>query len=207
VAGASAADDHNRTQAVRLLEWDGRTRQDSVLVVPVLQPLIVRNGRAVSVTSDPFARPALVRLGPNGKIYYGWGDSIAIAIHSLDGQQVGGFSLPFAGPGITNRDIAAATEDMDKVFGRALRKSLPERWPAFRNFVVDDEGRIWLGLLAPDRQPTRWTAFNETGTPICSAALPANVDLRLIRGRKAYAVATDDADVPQIRVYSVVGLN
>lgn len=206
VAGASAADDHNRTQTVRLLEWDGRTRQDSVLVVPVLQPLIVRNGRAVGVASDPFARPALVRLGPNGKIYYGWGDSIAIAIHSLNGQPAGGFSLPFVGPGVTDRDVDAATEDMDKVFGRALRKSVPERWPAFRSFVVDDEGQIWLGLLAPNGQPTRWTAFSETGTPICSAALPPNVDVRLIRGRKAYAVATDEADVPQIRVYSV-GLN
>lgn len=205
VAGARAADDHNRTQAVRLLEWDGRTRQDSVLVLPVLQPLIVRNGGAVGATSNPFARPGLVRLGPDGKIYYGWGDSIAIAIHSLDGQQVGGFSLPFAGPGVTNRDVDAATEDMDKVFGRALRKSVPERWPAFRSFVVDDEGRIWLGLLAPNGQPTRWTAFSETGAPICSAALPANVDVRLIRGGKAYAVATDEADVPQIQVYS--GLN
>lgn len=203
VAGASEADDQNRTQAVRLLEWDGRTRRDSVLVVPVLQPLIVRNGRAVGVASDPFARPALVRLGPDGKIYYGWGDSVAIAIHSLDGQQVGGFSLPFVGPGVTDRDVDAATEDMDNVFERALRKSVPERWPAFRSFVVDDEGRIWLGLLASNGQPTRWTAFDETGTPICAATLPPNVDVRLIRGRKAYAVATDESDVPQIRVYSV----
>lgn len=203
VAGASAADDHDRTQAVRLLEWDGRTRRDSVLVVPVLQPLIVRDGRAVGVTSDPFARPALVRMGPNGNIYYGWGDSVAIAIHSLDGRQVGGFSLPFVGPGVTDRDVDVETQDMGKVFARALRKSVPQRWPAFRNFVVDDEGRIWLGLLTPAGQPNRWTAFSETGTAICSAPLPKNVDVRLIRAGKAYAVATDETDVPQIRVYAL----
>lgn len=202
-AGAPKADDRNPTQAVRLLEWDGRTRQDSVLVTPALQPLVVRTGRAVGVASDPFARPGLVRLGPDGNIYYGWGDSLAIAIHSLDGRRVGGFSLPFVGPEITSDDVAAATEDMRQVFARALRSSHPERWPAFRNFVVDDQGRIWLGLLAPAGQPTRWTAFDNGGTPICSAALPRNVDVRLIRDGKAYAVATDEADVPQIRVYSV----
>lgn len=202
-AAQDPADDYRRIQVVRLLEWDGRTRRDSVLMIPAGQPLIARQGRQVAATANPFGRPGLVRAGPQGRLFYGWGDSLTIAIHDLTGQRVGGFSLPHAGPPVTQADVEAAGEGLDEVLQRALREAAPERWPAFRNVVVDDTGHLWVGLLAPAGEPTRWTAFDEQGNARCVAPLPPNVDLRLVRGGRAYAVETDEMDVPRVVVYRV----
>jgi hypothetical protein len=201
-AGADGDVSH-RDQTVRLVEWDGRTRKDSVLVLPAVQPLIARDGRAVAITTSPFARPGQVRVGADGRIYYGWGDSLAIAIYTPEGQRSGGFSHPFRGPPVTRRDLQMAGKGMGKGLQRALKVTAPDRWPAFRDFIVDDAGRIWIGLVAPAGQPTKWTAFSDTGSPICSAELPAKSDVRLIRGENAYVVTTDEMDVPRLLVYHV----
>lgn len=202
-AAQDPADDYRRTQTVRLVEWDGRTRRDSILVIPAAQPLIARQGNQVAATANPFGRPGLVRVGPDGRLFYGWGDSLAITVHSLDGQRIGGFSKPHAGPPVTSADVETAVEGLDDMLARALRAAAPERWPAFRNFVVDDRGQLWVGLLSPTGQPTRWTVFDERGEARCVAPLPANVDVRLVRDGKAYAVETDEMDVPRIVTYQV----
>lgn len=204
VAQMPAGDKDNRTQTVRVLESDGSIRVDSVLVVAAAEPLIVRTQRAIGVIENPFSPAGLLRLGPDDRMYFGWGDSVGIAIYAIDGHKVGGFALPFVGSDVTEADVTTATAEMERVFASSVRKAVPERWPAFRNFVVDSEGRVWLGLLAPGGQPTQWTAFTENGSPVCSVALPSEVDLKLIRGQTAYAVATDESGVPQIRVYRLL---
>lgn len=200
-AGQNAAPEDNRDQAVRILEWDGRTRRDSVLVVPTSQPLVARQGGAVAATTDPFGRPGLVRVGPGGKLFYGWGDSLSVQIYDLQGKRVGGFDLPYQGPPVTGNDVEDAGEDLDDLLRNTLREQAPERWPAFRSFIVDEHGNVWVALTAPAGEPTNWSVFDQGGKPLCSVRLPTNVDLRLIRGGKAYSVVTDDLDVPRIVVY------
>lgn len=197
------ASDYNRNQVVRLLDWDGKVRRDSVVVVPASQPLVARQGRSVAVTSNPFGRPGALKVGPDGRIYYGEGDSLSIRIYSLDGRLVGGFSLPYTPPPVTSRDIEEASEGMDEVLKKTLREHAPRTWPAFRNFVFDEAGRIWIGLLGAAGQPARWIAFSDSGEPACAATLPPNVDLRLIRGKKAYGISTDELDVPRVVAYDV----
>jgi hypothetical protein len=159
-AGQNAAPEDNRDQAVRILEWDGRTRRDSVLVVPT-----------------------------------------SVQIYDLQGKRIGGFDLPYQGPPVTGNDVEDAGEDLDDLLRNTLREQAPERWPAFRSFIVDEHGNVWVALTAPAGEPTNWSVFDQGGKPLCSVRLPTNVDLRLIRGGKAYSVVTDDLDVPRIVVY------
>lgn len=207
-ASDDPAEDQNRKQVLRLLNADGSVQRDSVLVVPSNQNLVVRRGDIISSAGEhPFRSRPVVEVGPDGRIYYGSTDSLAIGIFSLQGQQVGGFSAPYESAPITDEDVedvyAAHEESWANTFGRALEESTPETWPAFKNFVVDDRGRIWVGLITPTGEPTRWVAFNDSGARVCSATLPENVEIKLIRDRRAYGVATDELDVPRVVVYEI----
>lgn len=207
-ASDDPAEDQNRKQVLRLLNADGSVLRDSVLVIPGNQNLVVRRGGIISSAGEhPFRSRPVVEVGSDGRIYYGSTDSLAIGIFSLQGKRVGGFSAPYESAPITDEDVediyAAHEESWASTFGRALEESTPETWPAFKNFVVDDRGRIWVGLLTPTGQPTEWVAFDDSGTRVCSATLPESVEIKLVRDGKAYAVATDELDVPRVVVYRI----
>lgn len=113
--------------------------------------------------------------------------------------------MPHAAPEVTAGDLQAAV-DANKgnpMVMNAMREQAPERWPAFRDFVVDDGGRIRVGVVNPAVQPTRWVAFDAAGKAVCSAELPAGVDLKTIRGGKAYGVQKDEMDVPRVVAYRI----
>jgi hypothetical protein len=206
VAGANGSGDTEQRQGLRLLDARGRLIRDSILVTPASnEMLIARQGGNVAVTNNPFGRPSRVRMGPDGRIYYGRGDSLAIGIYSTEGSRVGGFAVRHTPPEVTDGDVDAAVEanKEEPMIMNAMREQAPERWPAFRNFVVDERGRIWVGVVTPAEQPTRWVAFDAAGKAVCSAELPPGVDLKAIRGGRAYGVQTDEMDVPRVVAYGI----
>lgn len=205
--GDDPSEDYNRKEVAHLLDLDGSVRHDSIVVMPSGQStLIGREGRRVGAAPNPFGRPGVLQVGPNDRIYYGWGDSLAIEIYSPDGRQVGGFSMPHEPPPVTSQDLEIWMQDnSSKMMQNAMRERVPNTWPAFKHFVVDDQDRIWVGLLTPMGQPTEWVAFDDSGNRVCSAMLPENVRLELIRDGKAYGVATDELDVPRVVVYRIDG--
>jgi hypothetical protein len=212
-SGDDPRQDYEREQVVRLLALDGSVTRDSVLVLRAGQDILTaRTGRSVTAMPNPFGRPGEVKVGPGGRLYYGWGDSLSISIYSSGGQRAGGFSLPYERPPVTDEDIRGtfASESEARQFQPAVRSFVDTyasgTWPAFRTFSVDDRGRIWIGLLAPAGEPTKWTAFDDEGTPVCSAALPANTSIYAVRGDRAYSVATDELDVPRVVVHRIEGL-
>lgn len=201
---ASTRGDEIGTQVIDVHEWNGEMRWDSVLSRPASSMVLIarQSGRLIA-GGNPFGRPALIRIGPAGRIYYGWGDSLAIEIFSLQGRRLGGFSRPYEPPKITRREVEGALEKASPALRDVLLEEIPETWPAFRNFLVDDVGRIWVGLVQPEGHRTRWTAFDEGGRELCSVVFQGNFAPYRIRSGRAYGVSTDSLDVPTIEVYEI----
>jgi hypothetical protein len=86
---------------------------------------------------------------------------------------------------------------------RAFAEIGSESWPLFREMVVDDAGRVWLGLLGRHGEPVHWTAFDASGARVASMDLPENVSLRVLRGSRAYGVELDADDVPRVVIYDL----
>lgn len=207
-SGDDPSRDYERTQVVRLLNPDGSVQRDSVLVLRSGQSILTaRNGRSVAAMPNRFGRPGELRAGPAGRLYYGWGDSLAVEIYSVDGRRVGGFTSPHRPPPVTDRDIerSFASETDARTFRSAAERFVERyasgRWPAFRTFRVDDRGRLWFGLLTLEGEPTEWAAYDTSGTRLCTTTLPENVTLERIGAERAFGVATDRDDVPRVVVY------
>jgi hypothetical protein len=87
---------------------------------------------------------------------------------------------------------------------RALRDANTRTWPAFRNFFVDDQERLWVALT-PAREATdiEWAVLGPSGQRLGSLRLPQSVTLGVVRGNRAYGVARDENDVESVVVYQL----
>lgn len=203
---ASARGATQGQQVVRILNWDGTVRRDSVLSFPASGSVLIARGNGVVTAGyNPFGAPHVVKFTANGHIYYGPGDSLSIEVYDLEGQRDRAFSSPYTPPRVTGEDIEHAVKEQsaDELLSRALRAEAPERWPAYHNFVVDDAGQIWVGLTSPNGEPIRWAVFSRTGERLCSVTFPETVGPEVIRDNRVYGVARDTLDVPSVVVYRV----
>jgi hypothetical protein len=202
-------DDDLRKDVARVFTVNLQTLRDSLLVYPSPGSLVLRSGGAVSVTSNPFGRQAIVRVSPDGRVYHAWTDTLAVRITTTDGTAAGGFALRVQAPEVTSADVDRAVAAMGPRgarFRASVQEAAPARWPALRNLVIDDGGRAWLSLPGPAGEPSEWLVYNPDGRFAGSAVLPANTDVLRVAGGRVYAVQTDDMDVPRLVAYRLSGL-
>lgn len=201
------ARDEQRTEVLKLIAPDGSLHRDSVLVFSAPKNLVLRSGDRVAVNSDPFGRMGIAKLGSDDRIYYAWTDSARVRILSLEGDSVGGFTVPHEAPPVTGADLARVADKLRAGFRRALEDAAPKRWPAIRGMEVDDHGRVWVGLAAAYGEPAEWAVFSGEGRYLASARLPAGATVSAVRGDRIYAVVTDELDVPSVVIYRFDGIS
>ena len=201
------SDHRERRDVLRVLSLDGAVRNDALLAFPSRAFLTVRHEGALHVTPHPFGREGIYRLGPDDRVHYAWTDTLGVETHRLDGGRAGGFSAGFSAPRVTGTDvdsaIAGLTPWVQPIFRATLEDSLPERWPAVRDMLVDDRGRVWLSLATPSGEPPRWSVFDVSGARLGSVTLPAGTTARRVLGKRMYATRTNDMDVPQVVVFAI----
>ncbi len=161
------------------------------------------------MADNPFSREAIVRVGPDGRVYHAWTDTLGVRITSPDGRQAGGFALRAEGPEVSRDDVKRAldaTGPQASQFRVALEAVVPPRWPVLRSLVVDDRGRAWLGLTAREGEPSEWLVYHPDGRFAASAVLPPGTNVMRVQGGRLYAVQTDELDVPRLVAYRIDGL-
>jgi hypothetical protein len=198
-----------RKDVLRILNPDGSIRRDSVLSFDEAEMLIF-HGAVEGAANNPFARQAVFALGGDDRLYAAWSGALAVGVYSADGRRIRTIR-----PAITPTPRRISDRDRDSVV-QALARTVPaaevrrafteigsESWPLFRDMVVDDAHRVWLGLLGRHGEPVHWTAFDQEGARVASMDLPENVSLRVVRGRMAYGVELDPDDVPRVVIYEL----
>jgi hypothetical protein len=199
----------HRKEVLRILNSDGSIRNDSVLTFDEAEMLFL-HGPVEGVSENPFARQAIFALGADDRVYAAWNGSLEISVYSAEGRRIQTIHPAIAAKArpITNHDRDSVVQSLaPTVPAAAVRRAFAEigsdSWPLFRDMVVDDADRVWLGLLGDHGEPVHWTAFDQTGAQVASMDLPENVSLRVVRGRMAYGVERDADDVPRVVIYEL----
>lgn len=198
-----------RKDVVRILNPDGSILRDSVISFEEAEALIF-HGSVEGVAQNPFGREPVFALGGDDRLYAAWSGALAVSVYSADGKPTTTIRPTIAvNPRrITDHDRDSVIQSLSPTFpAAAVRRAFAEigsdSWPLFRDMVVDDADRVWLGLLGGHGEPVHWTAFDQAGAQVASMDLPENVSLRVVRGRMAYGVERDADDVPRVVVYEL----
>ncbi len=105
------------------IRWVGSSSEKPVLSLPPAEFIVDRKGGAMIVTEMPFGREAMVRIGYDDRLYYGYTDSLAISIYSVGGRLLGHFSLPFQNRKVTRKDINKALESYPGQVADIIRRA------------------------------------------------------------------------------------
>ncbi|HET7464426.1 MAG TPA: hypothetical protein VFJ82_24415 [Longimicrobium sp.] len=203
--------EHGRRKAVvRLLNPDGSLAKDSVLAVPETQHLILHKPEGMAIS--PFGRMTKLALASRDRMITAWTDSLKFDVYTVDGRHLKTVRASYAPPRrpILQRErdsLVTAIAGDGFVPAASVRRALDElgatTWPLIQDVVVDDRDRIWVGITGARGGPNHWTAFDLDGGRVAEVDLPANVQLRRLRGETAWAVETDENDVPRVVVYDL----
>lgn len=186
-----------------MLAPDGTIRTE-LLTFPSRSSLVAQT----SVTPHPFGHQGFARLDSRGRVHFVWSDTLGARVYALDGTFAGGFRIEYEPPRVTREDVEAAAEEFDgmrSLFEPVLSDSAPARWPAVREFLLDERDRLWFEIGGNRAQETEWAAFSADGAYLGSALVPSGSSVRLIRADGTmYAERLNENDVPQVVVYRMV---
>lgn len=199
--------DSARQDLLRVLNLDGSPRGEPLRRFPSRSFLRVNQGGGFSVMPNPFGHEGLFALDGEGRLHYAWNDRLSVETTDLLGRRVGGFTMAYAPPRVTEADAASVFDGMPEqavgMFRQALRDSLPERWPSVLALLADERGRLWMGLHGPAGEPREWALFEPDGRYVGSAFLPREAEVLAVRADRVYAAELSDAGVTSVVVYHV----
>ncbi len=160
---------------------------------------------ADSMTDMAFTSSASYALAPNGEIYYGDARSYEIKVFSPEGKPARIIRKDYDPVSITEADKVAYRENMKTEFLRFMpaqfeaskKKALqlirfPKAKPAFKEFTVDDGGRLFVIADVQGSSAAILDVFDPNGRWIMHFRAEIPVEGLRIKKKKAYAVATEE---------------
>lgn len=148
-------------------------------------------------TNVPFSPSQRWRLAPDGSVWTGVTSSYRLDRVSFDGDTLAVLRHARRPVPVSHRerDSLAAAEGVPA-------DRIPAVKPAFRSFLVDPAGRVWVEPYLPGGSGTEWDVFSASGTHLglVRTALDLETEeiLPIVRGDHLYAVTRDETDVPYI---------
>jgi hypothetical protein len=194
-----------RTRRVRSLSEDG-VPGDTLFTARREESVVIRNDGVFQFRPLPFARESRVALGPDERLYAGYEDSLRVVAHEWSASPSVVADVPAPPVSLTDADRDSALADIENSQMRqAVATALPDTKPAFTDLVVADDGQLWV--RRPPKTPTAettawWVLAPETKT-IRTVQLPREVDIEVVRKRKAYSTTTTDVGAPALVRYQI----
>ena len=195
-----------RSVDVFLLDRNGRRKKGLPLAsLPERESITKSTASTMSVSVMPFGRIPQFTLGPDELLYSGWNDAIKITVQSMDGATQRILEHEHEALPVTSADLSELFDNASEGRRRTLRETtLPKTKPAYRQFVVADDGRLWVQLSAEHGASTAaCLILNADGSVLDTVDLPSGLRLEAIRHEKAYGVLTTDDGIPLVAGYAI----
>jgi hypothetical protein len=192
-----------------------------------LGPLPVNACGSPSRCTVTWFGPIAVRRVHGDRFYYGYPDRYEIRVFRKSGELDGIIrsaadripitpaSLEAYKAYILHQDPAQSPERVEDRFGA---QPIPEHMPAFRDFLIDASGHLWVREFSgvepifhefsripfpfPDA-PTPWAIFDEGGVYIGTLRLPSRLSVTDIGADYVLGVFTDELGVQTVRMYTL----
>lgn len=146
----------------------------------------------------------VLRINDNG-LFHGTTDRVLIHQADLPGNYIGAFFYDLVGEPVTQGDIKESTEGFPPQFVQLVEQAdLPDRWPVWDTFHVDDQSRIWISLRSVDEDSdtTVWWVLDSSGEKLAIKELPSQLSISAIRDNHLYASTLNEEGSRVIVRYS-----
>lgn len=145
----------------------GELINDSVLKYPVSNPLEGDRGSGSFRTYATFTAKSETKLLPGGGFVHSHAGEPLFKFYDKDGNYQSAVYIEFEPAELTQEHIDYEIEnsnpmiDMESSVKNA--KDIPDYWPAWIDYLVADNGNIWVNMNTNPPHEREWWVFNQSG--------------------------------------------
>jgi hypothetical protein len=143
-----------------------------------------------------------LRMAAGGNVVYvgSTGSRVIRALSPTTGQVVRSITLPIEPRRLTRQDMIELGTGLIAEHRQA--QTLPDFAPYFSEMRLGADGRLWVKKYRLPRDTSQeWLAFGENGGHEASLTMDASLTLLDVGADFAIVVATDELDVPEVRLH------
>lgn len=201
VPGLLETNDEDRKQQLYVVSDQGRIISDLILELPWGREFITDRS-APKVIMVPHAPKTLLNVSDNS-IFNLWSKHLVVKKYDLDGNYESAFYYPVDKSELNRQDILKREEFDDPQSQKMIRDlTLPESWPAARDFVLDDKNRFWISVIENNQDVNEWWVMQENGELITRFTWPEDRRIRHVKNGHIYTLETnEDTGFEQIVKY------
>ncbi len=191
VPGLLETTDEDRMQHLFVVSDEGRILSDLILELPWGREFITDRD-IPNVIMVPYAPKTLLNV--SGDVIYNlWSKDLAVKKYDLDGNYINAFYHPVEKSDLGRRDILNRDEFDDPQSQQMIRNlTLPENWPAVRDFVMDDENQFWISLINNEGDENEWWVLQENGELTARFIWPENRKIRHVKNGFIYTLESNE---------------
>jgi hypothetical protein len=187
---------------------------DTLAVRPGGEMHFISEGSGRILGDRPFGRYPQHAVYRDG-FFYGSGDRFEIDYYRSDGllrrslrrAQTNMKVTAADVEGYTRRQIENAQNERQRQINERLLADdpFPETFPAYRDFVVDAEGNLWVAVYRrPGDDLPRWTVFDPDGQMLGEVSTPERFTIHQIGSDFVLGHWQDDLDVEHVLLFELV---
>ncbi len=205
IEGFDRLPDGSQEGFIALLNRDGSVYNPKMMPLQVPETIPVMWNGQNSFMPRPFRRRSHYRLTPNDVFHYAWNDSVRIESFDIDGNSLGTVRVDVGYREALESDISYF--GMPTETHSSFRDNLHPTKPAFDNFHVDEDGKIFLNLGDVETPDTdKWLILDAQGNLLKSFDMARAITFFQIRNNTLYGIQRMPDSSQQIVVYSVTDL-
>lgn len=200
-----ATEDKPSTGQIALLRRDGSILDPDFMEIPVPEQIMISSGNMFFSMRKPFSPSSHYRLTPDDYFYYGWNDNLSIDRIDMTGSVVNTIQFDVDLRPVTRQDINEFTERYPEQFRSSVRQYIPDTKPAFTNFLVDEQHRLWVNLADIEHKDAdKWIVLNQDSDLVASFDLKPNIYFYMVRDGLMYGIERTEEELQRIVLYKVV---
>ena len=192
-----------RRENLVLFRKNGEKKSNSLLSLRADQKLVRQNAGSISVRPMPFGKRSLIEIGPNDHVFTAWTGELSIRKHDTEGEVVNTISDKIPSIKVTDSDIRRENKKLSGLELTDHLEKVPNNWPVFDWFEVDNKNRIWVAVNTEDRQNYSLRVYDQNGDKITQTSLPKTIEIKEIIDGYAYGIQQKKNDPQSIVRYKI----
>ena len=165
--------------------------------------LVKREGGSVMVMTVDYNRSSVIDV-ENRQIIHGWNEDFLFKVHDQNGNYQRAIYYPYENLPLDRDEVLEEYSKYDEQWFSMVRDDeMPDVWPSWKTFSVDDEGRIWVERYVDDHEQTVLYLLSESGELLGTASWNSDKAIQDIKDGYLYSREENDMGLLEIVKYSV----
>lgn len=162
-----------------------------------------RSDGSMSVMSVPYKRSVVVRY-QNNRIIHGWNEDFLFKFYEANGNYSHAIYYDYENANLNRNEVLTLYENHGESWRKMVRDdNMPQLWPSWSTFHVDDENRIWVQRITDDLDFPEYSVLSETGGLLAALPWESGKRVQSIKNGHLYTLEENELGLTEVVKYRI----